>query len=78
MKLKNSLSCSEISLHQSRWYVASDNAQIIPVDEVILSLFLFSEKRRPELIPEDLHRHYIHTMQERVHPEIQRHLEDFR
>ncbi|KAM8818532.1 rho guanine nucleotide exchange factor 12 isoform 2-T2 [Rhynchonycteris naso] len=36
------------------------------------------EKRRPELIPEDLHRHYIQTMQERVHPEIQRHLEDFR
>ncbi|KAL1782305.1 rho guanine nucleotide exchange factor 12 isoform X2 [Sigmodon hispidus] len=36
------------------------------------------EKRRPELIPEDLHRHYILTMQERVHPEVQRHLEDFR
>nr|XP_014971453.1 rho guanine nucleotide exchange factor 12 isoform X4 [Macaca mulatta] len=36
------------------------------------------EKRRPELIPEDLHRHYIQTMQERVHPEVQRHLEDFR
>ncbi|XP_069874381.1 rho guanine nucleotide exchange factor 12 isoform X1 [Dipodomys merriami] len=36
------------------------------------------EKRRPELIPEDLHRHYIQTMQEKVHPEVQRHLEDFR
>ncbi|XP_048651567.1 rho guanine nucleotide exchange factor 12 [Marmota marmota marmota] len=36
------------------------------------------EKRRPELIPEDLHRHYIQTMQERVHPEVQKHLEDFR
>lgn len=36
------------------------------------------EKRRPELLPEDLHRHYIQTMQERVHPEVQRHLEDFR
>uniref|UniRef100_A0A8C4L2C1 Rho guanine nucleotide exchange factor 12 n=1 Tax=Equus asinus asinus TaxID=83772 RepID=A0A8C4L2C1_EQUAS len=35
-------------------------------------------KRRPELIPEDLHRHYIQTMQEKVHPEVQRHLEDFR
>ncbi|XP_006834057.1 PREDICTED: rho guanine nucleotide exchange factor 12 [Chrysochloris asiatica] len=36
------------------------------------------EKRRPELIPEELHRHYIQTMQERVHPEVQKHLEDFR
>ncbi|XP_054985893.1 rho guanine nucleotide exchange factor 12 isoform X1 [Sorex araneus] len=43
-------------------------------DEISVDL----EKRRPELIPEDLHRHYIHTMQERVHPEVQRHLEDFR
>uniref|UniRef100_A0A452G9M6 Rho guanine nucleotide exchange factor 12 n=1 Tax=Capra hircus TaxID=9925 RepID=A0A452G9M6_CAPHI len=39
---------------------------------------IYAEKRRPELIPEDLHRHYIQTMQERVHPEVQRHLEDFR
>ncbi|XP_038609248.1 rho guanine nucleotide exchange factor 12 isoform X4 [Tachyglossus aculeatus] len=36
------------------------------------------EKRRPELIPEELHRHYIHTMQEKVYPEVQKHLEDFR
>uniref|UniRef100_A0A8C6QYY0 Rho guanine nucleotide exchange factor 12 n=1 Tax=Nannospalax galili TaxID=1026970 RepID=A0A8C6QYY0_NANGA len=43
-------------------------------DEISVDL----EKRRPELIPEDLHRHYIQTMQERVHPEVQRHLEDFR
>ncbi|XP_024425344.2 rho guanine nucleotide exchange factor 12 isoform X2 [Desmodus rotundus] len=43
-------------------------------DEISVDL----EKRRPELIPEDLHRHYIQSVQERVHPEIQRHLEDFR
>uniref|UniRef100_A0A8D1UZH4 Rho guanine nucleotide exchange factor 12 n=1 Tax=Sus scrofa TaxID=9823 RepID=A0A8D1UZH4_PIG len=43
-------------------------------DEISVDL----EKRRPELIPEDLHRHYIQTMQERVHPEVQKHLEDFR
>ncbi|XP_048199958.1 rho guanine nucleotide exchange factor 12 isoform X2 [Perognathus longimembris pacificus] len=43
-------------------------------EEISLDL----EKRRPELIPEDLHRHYIQTMQEKVHPEVQRHLEDFR
>uniref|UniRef100_A0A7M4FT15 Rho guanine nucleotide exchange factor 12 n=1 Tax=Crocodylus porosus TaxID=8502 RepID=A0A7M4FT15_CROPO len=47
----------------------------VPVpDEVSLDL----EKRRPELIPEELHRHYILTMQDRVLPEIQRNLEDFR
>nr|KAF6436915.1 Rho guanine nucleotide exchange factor 12 [Molossus molossus] len=47
----------------------------VPVpDEIAADL----EKRRPELIPEELHRHYIQTMQETVHPEIQRHLEDFR
>uniref|UniRef100_A0A8C4L4E1 Rho guanine nucleotide exchange factor 12 n=1 Tax=Equus asinus asinus TaxID=83772 RepID=A0A8C4L4E1_EQUAS len=43
-------------------------------DEISVDL----DKRRPELIPEDLHRHYIQTMQEKVHPEVQRHLEDFR
>uniref|UniRef100_A0A8D0H3M1 Rho guanine nucleotide exchange factor 12 n=1 Tax=Sphenodon punctatus TaxID=8508 RepID=A0A8D0H3M1_SPHPU len=36
------------------------------------------EKRRPELIPEELHRHYIQAMQERVYPEVQKNLEDFR
>uniref|UniRef100_A0A8C0H2J4 Rho guanine nucleotide exchange factor 12 n=1 Tax=Chelonoidis abingdonii TaxID=106734 RepID=A0A8C0H2J4_CHEAB len=37
-----------------------------------------AEKRRPELIPEELHRHYIQTMQDKVYPDVQRHLEDFR
>lgn len=55
---------------------ASCNAQNVPLDQVIS--YIYAEKRRPELIPEDLHRHYIQTMQERVHPEVQRHLEDFR
>uniref|UniRef100_A0A8D0KNC0 Rho guanine nucleotide exchange factor 12 n=1 Tax=Salvator merianae TaxID=96440 RepID=A0A8D0KNC0_SALMN len=36
------------------------------------------EKRRLELIPEELHRHYIQTMQDKVFPEVQKHLEDFR
>ncbi|KAL2085937.1 hypothetical protein ACEWY4_019257 [Coilia grayii] len=36
------------------------------------------EKRRPELIPEELHRQYIQQMQETLLPDIQRHLEDFR
>ncbi|CAI9544777.1 unnamed protein product [Staurois parvus] len=41
-------------------------------------LALELEKRRPELIPEDLLRQYVHTMQEKVYPEVQKLLEDFR
>ncbi|XP_051521206.1 rho guanine nucleotide exchange factor 12-like isoform X2 [Myxocyprinus asiaticus] len=36
------------------------------------------ERRRPDLIPEELHRQYIQTMQETLLPDVQRHLEDFR
>ncbi|XP_052431962.1 rho guanine nucleotide exchange factor 12 isoform X1 [Carassius gibelio] len=36
------------------------------------------ERRRPELIPEELHRQYIQTMQETLRPDVQRNLEDFR
>ncbi|XP_051965821.1 rho guanine nucleotide exchange factor 12 isoform X2 [Xyrauchen texanus] len=36
------------------------------------------ERRRPELIPEELHRQYVQTMQESLLPDVQRHLEDFR
>uniref|UniRef100_A0A8D2Q228 Rho guanine nucleotide exchange factor 12 n=1 Tax=Varanus komodoensis TaxID=61221 RepID=A0A8D2Q228_VARKO len=36
------------------------------------------EKRRLDLIPEELQRHYIQAMQDKVFPEVQRHLEDFR
>ncbi|XP_056329303.1 rho guanine nucleotide exchange factor 12 isoform X2 [Danio aesculapii] len=36
------------------------------------------ERRRPELIPEELHRQYIQTMQETLFPDVQRNLEDFR
>ncbi|XP_072548223.1 rho guanine nucleotide exchange factor 12 isoform X2 [Salminus brasiliensis] len=36
------------------------------------------ERRRPELIPEDLHRQYVQTMQDTLLPEVQRILEDFR
>uniref|UniRef100_A0A671NAN1 Rho guanine nucleotide exchange factor (GEF) 12a n=1 Tax=Sinocyclocheilus anshuiensis TaxID=1608454 RepID=A0A671NAN1_9TELE len=37
-----------------------------------------SGRRRPELIPEELHRQYIQTMQETLLPDVQRNLEDFR
>ncbi|CAM4553025.1 unnamed protein product [Leuciscus chuanchicus] len=36
------------------------------------------ERRRPELIPEELHRQYIQTMQETLLPDVHRNLEDFR
>ncbi|XP_063211101.1 rho guanine nucleotide exchange factor 12 isoform X3 [Chroicocephalus ridibundus] len=47
----------------------------VPVpDEISLEL----ERRRPELLPEELHRQFIQTMQDKVCPEVQRNLEDFR
>uniref|UniRef100_A0A673KXI3 Rho guanine nucleotide exchange factor 12-like n=1 Tax=Sinocyclocheilus rhinocerous TaxID=307959 RepID=A0A673KXI3_9TELE len=39
---------------------------------------LNGKRRRPELIPEELHRQYIQTMQETLLPDVQRNLEDFR
>ncbi|XP_048367945.1 rho guanine nucleotide exchange factor 12 isoform X3 [Sphaerodactylus townsendi] len=52
----------------------ASNLRVPVPDEISADL----EKRRLELIPEELHRHYIQTMQEKVFPEVQRHLEDFR
>nr|XP_016850207.1 PREDICTED: rho guanine nucleotide exchange factor 12 isoform X6 [Anolis carolinensis] len=52
----------------------SANLKVPIPDEISVDL----EKRRLDLIPEELHRHYIHTMQEKVLPEVHRHLEDFR
>ncbi|NXY87318.1 ARHGC factor, partial [Alcedo cyanopectus] len=47
----------------------------VPVpDEISLEL----DRRRPELIPEELHRQFIQLMQDKVCPEVQRNLEDFR
>ncbi|XP_053307478.1 rho guanine nucleotide exchange factor 12 [Spea bombifrons] len=47
----------------------------VPVPE---DLAIDLEKRRPELIPEDLQRQYVLTVQDKLYPEVQRHLEDFR
>ncbi|XP_067326874.1 rho guanine nucleotide exchange factor 12 isoform X2 [Anolis sagrei] len=52
----------------------SANLKVPVPDEISVDL----EKRRLDLIPEELHRHYIHTMQEKVLPEVSKHLEDFR
>ncbi|NP_001082763.1 Rho guanine nucleotide exchange factor 12 S homeolog [Xenopus laevis] len=47
----------------------------VPVpDDVALEL----EKRRPELIPEELHRQYIQTVQERLSEDVKKNLEDFK
>ncbi|KAI4900712.1 hypothetical protein NFI96_029145 [Prochilodus magdalenae] len=36
------------------------------------------DRRRPELIPEDIQRQYVQQLQDTVLPDIQKHLEDFR
>ncbi|KAH0514707.1 Rho guanine nucleotide exchange factor 12 [Microtus ochrogaster] len=74
-KQTNSKETRRVFLEFHQFFLDRSAHLKVPVPEEI-SLDL--EKRRPELIPEDLHRHYIQTMQERVHPEVQRHLEDFR
>ncbi|XP_053547565.1 rho guanine nucleotide exchange factor 12 isoform X2 [Bombina bombina] len=52
----------------------SANLRISVPEDIALDL----EKRRLELIPEELHRQYVQTVQEKLCPEVQRHLEDFR
>ncbi|XP_036077622.1 rho guanine nucleotide exchange factor 12 isoform X2 [Rousettus aegyptiacus] len=74
-KQTNSKETRRIFLEFHQFFLErSAHLKVSVPDEISIDL----EKRRPELIPEDLHRHYIQTMQERVHPEVQRHLEDFR
>ncbi|XP_018081259.1 rho guanine nucleotide exchange factor 12 isoform X2 [Xenopus laevis] len=50
------------------------NLRVHVPDDVALEL----EKRRPELIPEELHRQYIQTMQERLTEDVKKNLEDFK
>uniref|UniRef100_A0A2K6EFT3 Rho guanine nucleotide exchange factor 12 n=1 Tax=Propithecus coquereli TaxID=379532 RepID=A0A2K6EFT3_PROCO len=74
-KQTNSKETRRIFLEFHQFFLdRSAHLKVSVPDEISVDL----EKRRPELIPEDLHRHYIQTMQERVHPEVQKHLEDFR
>uniref|UniRef100_A0A8C5BRE8 Rho guanine nucleotide exchange factor 12 n=1 Tax=Gadus morhua TaxID=8049 RepID=A0A8C5BRE8_GADMO len=40
--------------------------------------FAMSDRRRTELIPEELNRQHVHTLQESLLPDIQRNLDDFR
>ncbi|ROL53330.1 Rho guanine nucleotide exchange factor 12, partial [Anabarilius grahami] len=47
-------------------------------DNPVFVQLVKQERRRPELIPEELHRQYIQTMQEILLPDVQRNLEDFR
>ncbi|XP_048837433.1 rho guanine nucleotide exchange factor 12-like isoform X7 [Brienomyrus brachyistius] len=37
-----------------------------------------SDRRRPELLPEELHRQYVQALQDSLLPEVQRQLDDFR
>ncbi|XP_059575648.1 rho guanine nucleotide exchange factor 12 isoform X1 [Alligator mississippiensis] len=74
-KQTNSKETRRVFLEFNQFFLDRAANLKVPVpDEVSVDL----EKRRPELIPEELHRHYILTMQDKVLPEVQRNLEDFR
>ena len=40
--------------------------------------FAMSDRRRTELIPEELNRQHVQTLQDSLLPDIQRNLDDFR
>lgn len=74
-KQTNSKETRRVFLEFNQFFLDRAANLKVPVpDEISVDL----EKRRPELIPEELHRHYIQTMQDKVYPDVQRHLEDFR
>ncbi|XP_074833313.1 rho guanine nucleotide exchange factor 12 isoform X3 [Carettochelys insculpta] len=74
-KQTNSKETRRVFLEFNQFFLDRAANLKVPVpEEICVDL----EKRRPELIPEELHRHYIQTMQEKVYPDVQRHLEDFR
>uniref|UniRef100_A0A8C3HK92 Rho guanine nucleotide exchange factor 12 n=1 Tax=Chrysemys picta bellii TaxID=8478 RepID=A0A8C3HK92_CHRPI len=74
-KQTNSKETRRVFLEFNQFFLDRAANLKVPVpDEISIDL----EKRRPELIPEELHRHYIQTMQDKVYPDVQRHLEDFR
>ncbi|XP_067420980.1 rho guanine nucleotide exchange factor 12 isoform X2 [Emydura macquarii macquarii] len=74
-KQTNSKETRRVFLEFNQFFLDRAATLKVPVpDEMSIDL----EKRRPELIPEELHRHYIQTMQDKVYPDVQRHLEDFR
>uniref|UniRef100_A0A667Y449 Rho guanine nucleotide exchange factor 12 n=1 Tax=Myripristis murdjan TaxID=586833 RepID=A0A667Y449_9TELE len=45
---------------------------------VYVSVYLFADRRRTELIPEEINRQHVQTLQDSLLPDIQRNLEDFR
>lgn len=45
---------------------------------VCMLLFVFADRRRTELIPEDINRQHVQTLQDSLLPDIQKNLEDFR
>ncbi|RXM92441.1 Rho guanine nucleotide exchange factor 12 [Acipenser ruthenus] len=51
---------------------------ICPFVMPLACLFCSVERRRPEFIPEELHRQYIQLMQDTLLTDIQKNLEDFR
>lgn len=45
---------------------------------VCLYASVFVDRRRTELIPEDINRQHVQTLQDSLLPDIQKNLEDFR
>lgn len=41
-------------------------------------VLVFADRRRTELIPEEINRQHVKTLQESLLPDIQKNLEDFR
>lgn len=74
-KQTNSKETRRIFLHFLTFFIDRGANLRVAVPESISSEL---ERRRPELIPEDLHRQLVQTMQDTVLPEVQRILEDFR
>ncbi|KAG8434624.1 hypothetical protein GDO86_012838 [Hymenochirus boettgeri] len=71
----NSKEMRRVFLEYNQFFLdRAANLRVGVPDELALDL----EKRRPELIPEELHRQYILTMQDRLYPEVQKLLEEFR
>uniref|UniRef100_W5M213 Rho guanine nucleotide exchange factor 12 n=1 Tax=Lepisosteus oculatus TaxID=7918 RepID=W5M213_LEPOC len=54
------------------------NLKVAVPESISTELGGHTERRRPELIPEDLHRQYVQVMQDTLLPDIQKNLEDFR
>ncbi|KAM8927090.1 rho guanine nucleotide exchange factor 12 [Pelodytes ibericus] len=71
----NSKEARRIFLEFNQFFLDRTANLHVPVPE---DLATDLDKRRPELIPEDLQRQFVQTMQDKLFPDVQKLLEDFR